>query len=70
MLVSSPNNPINPLEKGGWVYSNFKYPGDQLQRGLFKIYVKEDCYQQWYMSAEWDSNGNPKENADHSCSCN
>ncbi len=72
MLVSSPNNPINPLEKGGWVYSNFKYPGDQLQRGLFKIYVKEDCYQQWYMSAstEWDSNGNPKENVDHSCSCN
>ena len=69
LVLSSPDKPIDPIAKGGYVYGNYQYPGGMLQRGLLKVYVKADCYTQWYNSAstQWDANGNPDENAEHTC---
>lgn len=69
LVLSSPENPIEPMAKGGYVYGNYQYPGDILQRGLLQVFVKADCYEQWFNSAntQWDGFGNPDENAMHTC---
>ena len=69
LVLSSPENPITPIAAGGYVYGNYQYPGDILQRGLLQIFVKADCYEQWFNSAktQWDYLGNPDENATHTC---
>ena len=69
LVISSPDNPIDPMATGGYVYGNYQYPGDLLQRGLLQIFVKADCYTQWFNSpnTKWDFNGNPDETATHSC---
>lgn len=69
LLISSTDNIAAPLPIGGYVYSNFRHPGGQFQRSLWKIYVKADCYDKWYNSSNtrWDSNGNPAEGFSHTC---
>ena len=70
LALSSPDNPIEPMITGGYVYGNYQYPGELLQRGLLQVFVKADCYEQWFnsTSTKWDFNGNPDENATHTCS--
>ncbi len=69
MVLSSPQNLVQPMSTGGYVYGNFQYPGGRLQRSLWKIYVKADCYDQWFnsTSTQWNTFGNPDENATHTC---
>ena len=69
VTLSSPNNAIDPISPGGYVYGNFQYPGGILQRGLLQIFVKADCYEKWFnsTSTQWDAKGNPDENATHTC---
>lgn len=69
LVLSSPENPIEPMANGGYVYGNYQYPGDILQRGLLQVFVKADCYEQWFNSTktQWDGLGNPDENATHTC---
>ena len=70
LVLSSPDQVIEPVVEGGYVYGNFQYPGDILQRGLIQVFVRSDCYEQWYNSAttQWDVNGNPSEATRHTCS--
>lgn len=60
---------ISPLVSGGYVYSNFKYPGSQVMRSLWSVYVKASCYEKWFNSptTKWDSQGNPDESSGHTC---
>lgn len=69
MVLSSPDNPIAPVAKGGYLYGNFQYPGELLQRGLLQVFVKADCYEQWFNSpsTKWDISENPDENVEHTC---
>lgn len=69
LVISSPELPIAPMATGGYVYGNYQYPGDILQRGLLQVFVKADCYEQWFNSpqTQWDAFGNPDENATHTC---
>lgn len=69
MVLSSPDNAIAPMTTGGYLYGNYQYPGDLLQRGLIQVFVKADCYAQWFNSSstKWDVSENPDENATHTC---
>lgn len=69
LSISSPESLSTPLSSGGYVYLNFRHPGGQFQRSLWKIYVKADCYDKWFNSSntKWDANGNPAEGVAHYC---
>ena len=66
--ISSPNLLIEPMQTGGYVYGDYKYPGGILQRGLIQVFVKADMYEQWFNSpsTKWDDKNNPDENSLHS----
>lgn len=66
--LSSPNNPVDSMQIGGWVYGRYQYPGGRLQRGLLQVYVKVDDYEKWFNNpnTKWDAKGNPDENSVHS----
>ncbi len=63
MLISSPNNVIEPISIGEYIYGKHQYPGGRLQRGLIQVFVKAEDYEKWFYNAVWDSYGNPDENA-------
>lgn len=69
--ISSPNLPIEPMQTGGYVYGDYKYPGGMLQRGLIQVFVKADMYEQWFNSpsTKWDDKNNPDENFSHAVGC-
>ena len=69
LLLSSTDSIGVPLQAGGYVYSNFRHPGGQFQRSLWKIYVRKDCYERWFNNpnTKWDVNGNPAEGVSHTC---
>lgn len=58
-----------PSTAGDYVYMNFfDIPGQRFLSFDTLIEVDKNCYQSWFNSAAWDANGNPSEQAAHSCS--
>lgn len=54
--------------KGGYIYINvMSVPGGVIKTLQTRMTVDETCYRSWYANAKWDSQGNPDENATHTC---
>ena len=67
--LSLPDEFIDPMSSGGYVYGNYQYPGGMLSRAELEVIVRADCYERWFRSSatKWDESGNPDENATHTC---
>lgn len=54
--------------EGGYIYINFfNIPGEKFLSFDTVLKVDKDCYQRWYNSITWDSQGNPREGDIHTC---
>lgn len=56
------------VNNGGYVYLHvLSVPGGMVKTLQTRMVVDEVCYRSWYAHAQWDAQGNPDENATHTC---
>lgn len=69
MAISYGGEYLSPVPtSGGYLYVWFRYPGGRPISSTFTFIVDKACYENWFANARWDVNGNPDENATHTCS--
>lgn len=55
-------------DTGGYIYLNtLSIPGSYIKSLQATLTIDEACYRSWYANAQWDAQGNPDENASHTC---
>ena len=56
------------VNSGGYIYLHIlSVPGGMVKTLQTRMVVDEACYRSWYANAKWDAQGNPDENATHTC---
>lgn len=56
------------VNNGGYIYLHvLSVPGGMVKTLQTRMVVDEACYRSWYAHAQWDAQGNPDENAAHTC---
>lgn len=56
------------VNSGGYIYLHIlSVPGGKVKTLQTRMVVEEACYRSWYTNAQWDAQGNPDENATHTC---
>lgn len=69
LSISQPSSTDNSnAVKGGYIYLNLlSIPAGSILSVQTRMVVDEACYRRWYATAKWDFQGNPDENANHTC---